>query len=309
MKMNSAQGYNAIVAARDDLSRVSEGRHLRESTAKELSKFFWEEIFCRYGMIGSVVTDNGPEIKAAFQELMRRYGIPHIRISPYNSKANGVVERGHFIIRESILKACEGYTNRWPDYVHHAFFTDRITVSKSTGFSPYYLLYGQHPILPFDLFESTYLSPKFYPDMPTSELIALRIRQLYRKHKDVDQASQALIRTRLKSKEEFEERYKSRLTRTEYKEGDLVLLRNSKIEKSMDRKTRPRYLGPFQVVRRTPQGSYILRELDGAVWRSSAAAFRLLPYVQRTDRELQAITGEEDIGSDNEDEDDDTDEE
>ena len=84
--------------------------------------------------------------------------------------------------------------------------------------------------------------------MPTSELIALRIRQLYRKHKDVDQASQALIRTRLKSKEEFEERYKSRLTRTEYKEGDLVLLRNSKIEKSMDRKTRPRYLGPFQVV-------------------------------------------------------------
>ena len=72
----------------------------------------------------------------------------------------------------------------------------------------------------------------------------------------------------------------------------------------MDRKTRPRYLGPFQIVRRTPQGSYIIQELDGAVCRTSAAAFRLLPYVQRTDRELQAITGEDNIGSDDEDEDD-----
>ncbi|KAF8574764.1 hypothetical protein K439DRAFT_1371611, partial [Ramaria rubella] len=30
------------------------------------------------------------------------YGIPQIHISPYNSQANGVVERGHFIIREAV---------------------------------------------------------------------------------------------------------------------------------------------------------------------------------------------------------------
>ena len=75
-------------------------------------------------MIGAVITDNGPEIKAAFQELMCRYDIPHIRISAYNSKANGVVEHGHFILRESIIKACEGNISQWPDYVYHAFFTD-----------------------------------------------------------------------------------------------------------------------------------------------------------------------------------------
>lgn len=88
MRMNRAAGFSCIVAARDDLSRVSEGRALREGTAKNLAKFFWEEIFCRYGMIGSVVTDNGPEVQEAFGELMRRFNIPHIKISPYNSKAN-----------------------------------------------------------------------------------------------------------------------------------------------------------------------------------------------------------------------------
>ena len=253
----------------------------------------WPTYPSRYGMIGAVVTDNGPEIKAAFQELMRRYDIPHIRISAYNSKANGVVERGHFILRESIIKACEGNISRWPDYVYHAFFTDRVTISKSTGFSPFYLLYGQHPVLPFNLFEQTHMSPKFYPNMSTTDLLALRIKQLYRKHEDIHQASEALIKTRLKSKEEFERKYLRRLVTDDYTEGALVLLRNSQIEKSMNRKTRPRYLGPYQVVRRTKGGSYILRQLDGAVFRQGVAAFRLVPYYTRDDPQLQAITGYE----------------
>lgn len=75
------------------MSLGAEGRALRSASAANLSKFFWEELICRYGAIGEVVTDNGPEVKGAFEELMRRYGIPQIRISAYNSKANGVVER------------------------------------------------------------------------------------------------------------------------------------------------------------------------------------------------------------------------
>ena len=61
----------------------------------------------------------------------------------------------------------------------------------------------------------------------------------------------------------------------------------------MNRKTRPRYLGPYQVVRRTKGGSYILQQLDGAVFRQGVAAFRLLPYYTRDDPQLQAITGYE----------------
>ena len=102
MYMPKAHGCRYIVAARDDLSRASEGRALKTCSATELAAFFWEQILCRYGTIGCVITDNGPEVKGAFQNLMRRYGIPQIKIMPYNSRGNGVVERGHFIIRESI---------------------------------------------------------------------------------------------------------------------------------------------------------------------------------------------------------------
>lgn len=281
MLMPKAQGFRYIVAARDDLTGATEGRALRKASAHNLAKFFWEEIICRYGGIGSVVTDNGPELKGAFEEMMRRYGIPHIHISPYNSKANGVVERSHFITREALVKSCEGNINKWPEKVAHVFFADRVTTRRATGFSPYYLLYGVDPVLPFDLTEATYLVPGFQRGLTTVELLALRVRQLEKKEDDMDRAAETIRKSRMHSKEAFERRFHNRLTKREYKEGDLVLVRNKAIEEDLDRKHKPRYLGPFEVVRRTKGGSYVVKELDGSISRRGIAASRLLPYYVR----------------------------
>jgi transposase InsO family protein len=281
MVMPKAQGYRYIVAARDDLSGSAEGRKLKKASARAVSQFIFEELICRYGSIAEIVTDNGSEVKGATSELLRRHGIPQIRISPYNSQANGVVERGHFTIREAIIKACDGNISKWPDLVHHAFFADRVTVRKATGFSPYYLLYGVDPVLPLDLFEATYLVSGFHKNLSTPELIALRIQQLSKHDDDIKQAAEMLYHSRFKSKLEFERRFQKRLWRGEYYPGDLVLVRNTRIEKELDRKTKPRYLGPYEVVRRTKGGSYVLKELDGTLSRRGVAAFRLLPYHSR----------------------------
>lgn len=289
MFMEKAMGFQYIVAARDDLSRASEGRALRNIKAKTLANFFWEDIICRYGAVGQIVTDNGSEVQEAFAELVRRYGIPHVRISPYNSKANGVVERGHFIIRESIMKACQDNPKQWPTRVRHAFFADKVTINRSTGTSPFYLLHGVHPVLPFDLLEATAMVDGFHSGMSTTELLALRIRQLEKRQEDLDKAAELLAQTRIKSKERFEKKFTRRLFTENHEEGTLVLVRNTSIEKSMNRKSKPRYLGPFEVVRRTEGGSYILKELDGSIWSQKVAAFRILPYILRDDERLQEL--------------------
>ena len=281
----STQGHKFIVCARDDLSRATECKALVKNDSISLMKFFWEQIYCRYGAIGEVVTDNGSEVKGAFAELLRRLNIPQVRISAYNKQANGVVERGHFILREAIMKSVQ-YRKEWPTKVHLAAFADRVTVSKVTGFSAYYLLHGIHPVLPFDLADATFLVDGFTSGLSSTDLLVLRIRQLERRKEDIATAAKTLKNARFRSKKEFEWKYRKRMKRDHYKPGDLVLLRNSGEEMKMNRKTKPRYLGPYEVIRCTKGGSYVLQELDGATLLEGAAAFRLLPYVSRHDKKL-----------------------
>ncbi len=54
-----------------------------------------------------------------------------------------------------------------------------------------------------------------------------------------------LAEARFKSKEQFERRYTKRLRRKSYEGGEMVLVRNSEVEKELDRKSKPRYLGPY----------------------------------------------------------------
>src|SRR5882757_2451618 len=64
----------------------------------------------------------------------------------------------------------------------------------------------------------------------------------------------------------------------DFKAGDLVLVRNTAIEKSLNCKMRAHYLGPLVVVSRKKGGAYIICELDGSVFNRPIATFRVIPY-------------------------------
>ena len=285
MKMPKARGMNWLVACRDDLSGVTECQALRRDTAKAIAEFLYHQIILRYGNILEVVTDNGPSFHGELKQLLKQYGIKQIMISPYNSQANGVVERGHFNIREALVKLSKDDISQWPLMVQAACFTDRITIRRATGFSPFYLLHGVHPFLPCDLTDATFMVTNFRPNMTDTELIAARTRQLLRLPRDIEKARQTLHQSRMRSKTAFETKYARRLQRESHQPGSLVLLRNVPIENTMSirRKTNSRYMGPYSIVRQTQGGSYVLQELNGSILRHTVAAFRLIPYIQRKD--------------------------
>jgi len=56
--------------------------------------------------------DNGTEFKGATEELMRKYKVPMVRISPYNSQANGKIERTQRTYLEVIWKVVQGDTGQ-----------------------------------------------------------------------------------------------------------------------------------------------------------------------------------------------------
>ena len=60
--------------------------------------------------------------------------------------------------------------------------------------------------------------------------------------------------------------------------GSLVLMWNTRFEKSLNRKMRPRYIGPMIVVSRNRGGAYILAEMNGAVLSRPIGAFHIILY-------------------------------
>ena len=132
---------------------------LQKETAQAIGDWIFQDVLCRWGTLTEIVSDNGKPFVAALTHLERKYHIKHIRISRYNSRANGIVERSHFDIRQAMFKAADGDQNKWSQVAYSVFWSERITIRKRLGCSPFYAATGVHPILPFDIIEANYLLP------------------------------------------------------------------------------------------------------------------------------------------------------
>jgi len=279
MFMPPAGGFRYIVQAQCSLTAWPEWRALRVETGRTLGNFIFEEILCRWGAVGEIITDNGTAYIAALEWLADKYGIHHIRISVYNSQANSIVEHQHHTIRDSIFKACDGEDSRWPTVAPFAFWADRATVHKSTGYSPFYMVHGVEPILPFDLIQATFLVPDLTQPLSTEDLIAVCTRQLQKRPDDLASIHNHILASRHSSVCQFEKQYANTIRDLNFTPGSLVLVRNTNL--NMD-KMKPRYLGPMVVLRCTCNGAYRLGKLDGAISKLRYAAFRLIPYYARS---------------------------
>ena len=108
MHMPLLLGYKYIVQGRCSLIYWSEWAMLAKENAVALGKWILHDIIYRWGLVLEIVTDNSPAFLKALAYLEKHYHIKHIRISRYNSYANGIVEQSHFEVREAIFKVCDG---------------------------------------------------------------------------------------------------------------------------------------------------------------------------------------------------------
>jgi hypothetical protein len=262
---------------------------LRRETAKTIALWILRAIIYRWGTLTEIVSDNGAPFVKAIEYLAKHYHINHIRISGYNSRANGIVERSHFDVQQALYKAADGDASKWSTIAYSVFWADRVTVRKRMGCSPYFAVTGTHPILPFDITEATYLLPPPRSILSTTDLIARRAVALQKRQQHLTKLHSDVLAARLSAAVKFEKEHDASIKDFDFKLGDLVLQRNTAIEKALNRKMRARYLGPLIVISRNRGGAYILAELNGALLDRPTAAFRVIPYFARLHIDLPPL--------------------
>jgi hypothetical protein len=94
--------------------------------------------------------DNGTQFDSeAFREFCDQIGTKIHFASVRHPESNGLVERANGIIMTGIMKLIFNQPRgKWPDDIIKVVWSHNTTVSRSTGFTPFKLLFGDEAITP-----------------------------------------------------------------------------------------------------------------------------------------------------------------
>ncbi|KAH5702140.1 hypothetical protein HBI20_255490 [Parastagonospora nodorum] len=285
---NGLAGKKFLVVARDYLSGYVEAKALSENSSLQVSRFLEEVIFARWGVPMKLSVDGGPENKGLTKDLATLYGTMMVTASAFNPHAQGLIERGH----KELVGALRKMKGNWVTNLHLALWADRVTVKRSTGETPIFLVTGQEHVLPVELSIRTWQTLPWDQVQDTATLLALRAKQFEHRDDRLKEAVDRTMRLREEGKEWFDN--KATLRADPMTHGDLVLVRDviRDLDMSRSRKLEPRWKGPFRIKSISEKATYILEELDGAPLKATYAGNRLRKFYQRSSLDTETVLDE-----------------
>nr|KYP65463.1 Transposon Ty3-I Gag-Pol polyprotein [Cajanus cajan] len=105
-----------LLVAIDYFTKWIEACPLAKITTKNVQKFTWKSIVCRFGIPHSLVTDNGRQfIAQSFEDFLRELGVKHLPTSVEHPEINGQDEVANKVILRELKKWLGSTKGRWAD--------------------------------------------------------------------------------------------------------------------------------------------------------------------------------------------------
>lgn len=246
----SEDGFKYILVATDYFTKWAVTRPVVENTASEAAKFFIEDLFCRFGAIEIILSDRGKNfLSRMMEEVLQTLGAKHYKTSAYHPQTNGLTERVNGILCQALKLYVDENQKNWSKLLPIVTFAYNCTKQTSTKFSPFYLLYGRHPVFPSDLNLSK------SPDGFSS--IEEYVNSIKSKWSTIqEKVTSAVRRAQQTYKENFD---KKRMFRS-FAVGDKVLVYTPVRKIGKSEKFIFRNLGPYVVVKKNSDNSYKVRD-------------------------------------------------
>ena len=119
--------------------------------ASHVVKTLLNQFFVHYGFPEKILLDQGRNFESQLiSELCELTQVKNLRTTPYQSEGNGSCERFNRTPISILGTLPEDFKSEWTQHISTLVYAYNCTHSNATGFSPYYLLYGRHPLLPMD---------------------------------------------------------------------------------------------------------------------------------------------------------------
>ena len=149
----SKGGFENILVITDHYTRYAQAIPTRNQTAQTTAKALFENFFVHYGFPARIHSDQGANFESKLiQSLCALTGMRKTRTTPYHPMGNGMVERFNKTLLNMLGTLEEDKKSDWKSHVSTMTHAYNAAIHDSTGFSPFFLMFGRHPRLAVDAF-------------------------------------------------------------------------------------------------------------------------------------------------------------
>jgi transposase InsO family protein len=270
----TSKGNRYIIVAMDYFTKWPEAKAIADIKAGTVAKFIYEEIICRHGVPKEILSDRGTSfVNQVIDELCKNFQTKHRLTSPYRPQTNGMVERFNRTLGECIAKLASSEDKEWDNFVDAILFAYRTKKHKTTGFTPFYLIYGRQATLPIELkipgVEET--------DSEQNPLAARLYHLIEQLENDRQIVRDRVTQEQLRQKERHDQAGLSE----KLKIGDKVLVEKSWLRTNFSAKLEDKWIGPYYIHNVLKDNVYKLRTLEGRLVKNLVHGNRLKLYKER----------------------------
>ncbi|KAL2090434.1 hypothetical protein ACEWY4_015122 [Coilia grayii] len=152
----SAEDHNNksvdVLVITDHFTKLAHAFPCRDQTAKKVARTLWDKFFCVYGFPKRIHSDQGTSFESdLITELLELAGVSKSHTTPYHPMGNGGTERFNRTLGSMLRSLPPRQKHKWPQMVQTMTFVYNCTAHETTGFAPFYLMFGRVPRLPVDL--------------------------------------------------------------------------------------------------------------------------------------------------------------
>ncbi|GKA99381.1 reverse transcriptase domain-containing protein [Tanacetum coccineum] len=146
-----------LIVAMDYFTKWIEAKTVATITCNQVEKFVWDNIVCRFGLLGEIVSNNSKQLSDnPFKDWCDKLNITQRFASVKHPQSNGLVERANRSLGEGI-KASLGEGNKnWIEELPHVLWAHHTMIKLSHGDTPFSLTYGTEAVILAEIGMPTY---------------------------------------------------------------------------------------------------------------------------------------------------------